>query len=66
MGLFHCRQRKRLGIHTVCGAVGTKSMLLARAAREMGLRLVASRQQFNVYSPNWTEGIWAKPIHDVR
>ncbi len=33
-----------------------------RAAREMGLRLVASCQQLNVYGPTWTEGMWAE-IH---
>ncbi len=29
-----------------------------RVAREMGLRLVASCQQLNVYGPTWTEGMW--------
>ncbi len=32
------------------------------AAREMGLRLVESCQQLNVYGPTWTDGMWAE-IH---
>ena len=32
------------------------------AAREMGLRLVESCQQLNVYGPVWTDGMWAE-IH---
>lgn len=31
-----------------------------QAAREMGLRLVESCQQVNVYGPEWTEGMWAE------
>ena len=31
-----------------------------QAAREMGLRLVESCQQVNVYGPVWTEGMWAE------
>lgn len=34
-----------------------------RAAREMGLRLVESCQQVNVYGPTWTEGMWAEIHH---
>ena len=33
------------------------------AAREMGLRLVESCQQVNVYGPEWTEGMWAEIRH---
>ena len=33
-----------------------------QAAREMGLRLVETCQQVNVYGPEWTEGMWAE-IH---
>lgn len=32
------------------------------AAREMGLRLVESCHQLNVYGPTWTDGMWAE-IH---
>jgi hypothetical protein len=31
-----------------------------QAAREMGLRLVESCQQVNVYGTEWTEGMWAE------
>lgn len=34
-----------------------------QAAREMGLRLVESCQQVNVYGPTWTEGMWAEIHH---
>ena len=34
-----------------------------QAAREMGLRLVESCQQVNVYGPVWTEGMWAEIRH---
>ena len=34
-----------------------------QAAREMGLRLVESCQQVNVYGPEWTEGMWAEIRH---
>jgi len=34
-----------------------------QAAREMGLRLVESCQQVNVYGPTWTEGMWADIHH---
>ena len=34
-----------------------------QAAREMGLRLVASCQQVNVYGPVWTDGMWAEIRH---
>lgn len=33
-----------------------------QAARDMGLRLLESCQQVNVYGPTWTEGMWAE-IH---
>ena len=31
--------------------------------REMGLKLVESCQQVNVYGPIWTEGMWAEILH---
>ncbi len=34
-----------------------------QTAREMGLRLVESCQQVNVYGPEWTEGMWAEIRH---
>ena len=34
-----------------------------QAAREMGLRLVESCQQVNVYGLEWTEGMWAEIRH---
>lgn len=34
-----------------------------QAAREMGLRLVESCQQVNVYGPVWTDGMWAEIHH---
>lgn len=34
-----------------------------QVAREMGLRLVESCQQVNVYGPTWTEGMWAEIHH---
>ena len=34
-----------------------------QAARDMGLRLVESCQQVNVYGPEWTEGMWAEIRH---
>ena len=34
-----------------------------QAAREMGLRLVESCQQVNVYGPEWTDGMWAEIRH---
>jgi hypothetical protein len=34
-----------------------------QAEREMGLRLVESCQQVNVYGPEWTEGMWAEIRH---
>ena len=34
-----------------------------QAAHEMGLRLVASCQQVNVYGPVWTDGMWAEIRH---
>ena len=34
-----------------------------QAAREMGLRLVESCQQVNVYGPVWTDGMWAEIRH---
>ena len=34
-----------------------------QAAREMGLWLVESCQQVNVYGPEWTEGMWAEIRH---
>ena len=34
-----------------------------QAAQEMGLRLVESCQQVNVYGPEWTEGMWAEIRH---
>ena len=37
-----------------------------QAAREMGLRLVESCQQVNVYGPVWTEGMWAEIRHAER
>lgn len=37
-----------------------------QAAREMGLRLVESCQQVNVYGPIWTEGMWAEINHAER
>ena len=37
-----------------------------QAAREMGLRLVESCQQVNVYGPVWTEGMWAEINHAER
>lgn len=37
-----------------------------QAAREMGLRLVESCQQVNVYGPTWTEGMWAEIRHAER
>ena len=36
-----------------------------QAAREMGLRLVESCQQVNVYGPEWTEGMWAEVRHAI-
>ena len=32
----------------------------------MGLRLVESCQQVNVYGPVWTEGMWAEINHAER
>lgn len=37
-----------------------------QAAREMGLRLVESCQQVNVYGPEWTDGMWAEINHANR
>ena len=37
-----------------------------QAAREMGLRLVESCQQVNVYGPTWTDGMWAEIRHAER
>ena len=37
-----------------------------QAAREMGLRLVESCQQVNVYGPVWTRGMWAEIRHAER
>lgn len=37
-----------------------------QAAREMGLRLVESCQQVNVYGPVWTDGMWAEIHHAER
>ena len=37
-----------------------------QAAREMGLRLVESCQQVNVYGPEWTEGMWAEIRHAMN
>lgn len=37
-----------------------------QAAREMGLRLVESCQQVNVYGPVWTDGMWAEIRHAER
>ena len=37
-----------------------------QAAREMGLRLVESCQQINVYGPVWTDGMWAEIHHAER
>lgn len=34
-----------------------------QTAREMGLRLVESCQQVNVYGPEWTDGMWAEINH---
>lgn len=34
-----------------------------QAARDMGLRLVESCQQVNVYGPVWTDGMWAEIHH---
>lgn len=34
-----------------------------QAARDMGLRLVESCQQVNIYGPEWTEGMWAEIRH---
>ena len=34
-----------------------------QTAREMGLRLVESCQQVNVYGPEWTDGMWAEIRH---
>jgi len=34
-----------------------------QTARDMGLRLVASCQQVNVYGSTWTEGMWAEIRH---
>ncbi len=34
-----------------------------QTAREMGLRLVESCQQINVYGSTWTEGMWAEIHH---
>lgn len=34
-----------------------------QAARDMGLRLVESCQQVNVYGPVWTDGMWAEIDH---
>lgn len=34
-----------------------------QAARDMGLRLVESCQQVNVYGPIWTDGMWAEIHH---
>ena len=37
-----------------------------QAAWEMGLRLVESCQQLNVYGPIWTDGMWAEIHHAER
>ena len=37
-----------------------------QAAREMGLRLVESCQQINVYGSEWTEGMWAEINHAMK
>ena len=37
-----------------------------QAAREMGLRLVESCQQVNVYGPNLTDGMLAEIQHATR
>ena len=37
-----------------------------QAAREMGLRLVESCQQVNVYGPEWTDGMWAEIHHAMK
>ena len=36
-----------------------------QAAREMGLRLVESCQQVNVYGSEWTDGMWAEIRHAI-
>ena len=37
-----------------------------QAAREMGLRLVESCQQVNVYGSEWTDGMWAEINHAME
>ena len=37
-----------------------------QAARDMGLRLLESCQQVNVYGPVWTDGMWAEIHHAER
>ena len=37
-----------------------------QAARDMGLRLVESCQQLNVYGPEWTDGMWAEINHATK
>ena len=37
-----------------------------QAAREMGLRLVESCRQVNVYGPEWTDGMWAEIHHAMK
>ena len=37
-----------------------------QAARDMGLRLVESCQQVNVYGPEWTDGMWAEINHATK
>lgn len=45
------------------GWVPGSGSALDQAAREMGLRLVESCQQVNVYGPEWTDGMWAEINH---
>ena len=37
-----------------------------QAVRDMGLRLVESCQQVNVYGPEWTDGMWAEINHATK
>lgn len=37
-----------------------------QAAHDMGLRLVESCQQVNVYGPEWTDGMWAEINHATK
>ena len=37
-----------------------------QATRDMGLRLVESCQQLNVYGPEWTDGMWAEINHATK